>query len=543
MKVLLCGINSQYIHSNLALFCLARAVETLNAPPQLLVRQYSLNMPYDTILSELYEERPDILAFSTYIWNIALVERLLADLGQLLPSALILLGGPEASARPDDLLRRNHALHGIVSGEGELIWPLLLKCLQQGEHQPNLPGILWREQNSAAGPPSLPDLATLPFPYLKQDLAALAEARQVIYYESSRGCPYACSFCASALAELRERPLNLVLQELPLLAQAGSQIKFVDRTFNADPARAAAITQKVLDLYRPGLSWHFEISPYNIPRELLQLWGQAPPGYIRLEAGVQSLHPAVLAAIRRGGDWRNAYQTLKTLIQRDNMHIHVDLIAGLPEETPATFAAAFAKLHGLAPHYLQLGFLKVLPGSPLCREAKQRGLLYSSFPPYQILQTPTMSATELLQLAKAAKALNSFYNSGFFRQSLLKAAELLPGGALTLYQQLAQGMLSYGPGGLSLAAKAELLSALLLPLDKELFIDLLRLDWLCYQDNQPLPPVLRHPADGKDGFVFYYNWRFNQAGLAEQNAGPVALRFAWRQRTGVSNRAEIIYKI
>jgi radical SAM superfamily enzyme YgiQ (UPF0313 family) len=541
MKTLLCAINSQYIHTNPALFSLARAIETMDRPPQLLLRQYSLNLPYDIILKELYEERPDILAFSVYIWNTALVERLLADLTKLLPHTLLLAGGPEATGRSEELLKRCPGLQGVILGEGELLWPLLLDRLQQGEQKPIIPGLLWRGQNASTAreaPP--PNLAALPFLYKATDLAAFREAKQVVYYESSRGCPYACSFCASARVKLRERPMALVLQELPLLAQAGGQIKFVDRTFNADPERAVMITRAVLDLYRPDLSWHFEISPYNLPQKLLSLWGESPPGYIRLEAGVQSLNPAALAAIRRNGNWLQAKQAIISLVARDNVHVHLDLIAGLPMETPHTFADALAELHALAPHYLQLGFLKILPGSRLSKEAAECGLLYSDYPPYQILQTPTMSAQELLKLGRVAKAMNIFYNSGYFRQSLLVATERWPGGAPALYERLAQAMEEYGPGGLSLRAKAELLATLLLPLDKELFLDLLRLDWLCYQDNQPLPHILRHPADNKQGFVFYYNWNFNKCGLAEQNAGPATLRFDWRKKTGVSGHAEII---
>ncbi|MCL1817008.1 MAG: B12-binding domain-containing radical SAM protein [Clostridiales bacterium] len=540
MKVVLCAINSQYIHSNPALFSLARAIEVLKEP-QLLLRHYSINLPYETIISELYKERPEIAAFSTYIWNIDLVERLLTDLGQLLPHTLLLVGGPEATGRPIDLLKRCPALHGVLLGEGELLWPALLKRLLQGEQKPMLPGLLWRGQELVAEEAPQPDLCDLPFLYSAQDLEHLASARHIIYYEASRGCPYSCSFCASAQTKLRERPLELVLQELPLLAQTGSQIKFVDRTFNAHPTRAAAITRKVLELYRTDLSWHFEISPYNLSQELLDLWGKAPPGYIRLEAGVQSLHQPTLSAIRRSGEWVQAKQALCKIIARDNVHVHTDLIAGLPEEDLGTFAAAFTELHALAPHYLQLGFLKILPGSPLSREAVERGLVYSKYPPYQILQTPTMSANELFELKRVAKALNIFYNSGHFRQSLLKAAKLWPGGVLALYARLAHVMASSGAGGLSLKSKAELLSALLLPLDKHLFLDLLRLDWLCYQDNQPLPPALRRGDDGKQGYTFYSSWCFNREGQIEQNDGPAVLRFDWRHRNGVNSRAEIIY--
>ena len=491
MKVVLCAINSSYIHSNPALFSLKRAVESMEQPPHFVTRQYSVNFPYDMMLSELYEERPDIAAFSAYIWNIAFLERLLSDLGTLLPQTMLLLGGPEATARPKELLKRCPNLAGVVLGEGELLWPNLLKQLQQGKKKPPLPGMLWRGHKCSSTEAPFPDFALLPFPYSAQDLADIKSGRHIIYYESSRGCPYKCSFCASAHSKLRERPLDKVLRELPKLAQTDGQIKFVDRTFNINPPRALAITQAVLDLYQPGLSWHFEISPYNLPQELLDLWAKAPPGYIRLEAGVQSLHKPSLAAIRRQGDWLQAKQTLKNLLEKDNVQIHLDLIAGLPEETPATFAAAFAELHALAPHYLQLGFLKILPGTPLSFEAAERGLLYSAYPPYQILKTPTMEGGELLALGKIAKALNAFYNSGCFSQTLQKAAKLWPDGALNLYGALAKAMQEYGPGGLSLIAKAEVLAKLLLPINYELYLNLLRFDWQSRQNNQPLPLVLR----------------------------------------------------
>ena len=194
-----------------------------------------------------------------------------------------------------------------------------------------------------------------------------------------------------------------------------------------------AITQKALALYRPGLSWHWEISPFGLPRELVVLWLTAPPGYFHLEMGVQTLTPAALSAIRRHGDWYQAEPLVKTLIENGNCHIHLDLIAGLPGDCPDSFARSFHRLHQLNPDYLQLGFLKVLPGSPLAERAVELGLKAEAQPPYRILETPGMSADYLFQLFRAERMFNALYNKGHFRAELLAAAERYPGGALDLY--------------------------------------------------------------------------------------------------------------
>jgi radical SAM superfamily enzyme YgiQ (UPF0313 family) len=546
MKLLLCAVNSQYIHSNPALYALSRALESLASPPAWQLAEYSINQSREAVLRELYAARPDILACSAYIWNIDYLERLLADFHQLLPETKIILGGPEATACSTELLERLPCLSGIVLGEGEVVWPELVARLQAGEVQPELAGVQWRGQEHQSGLAPLPDLAQLPFMYTAPDLAKFAAEGKVIYYESSRGCPYGCSFCCSAEQPLRQRPIELVLKELPQLAVA-KQVKFVDRTFNADPKRAAAIIEAILQLYRPNLSWHFEISPYQLPEQLLELINQAPPGYLRLEAGLQSLHQPTLKAIRRGGDWSSAAANIKRIMAADSAHLHLDLIAGLPEETPASFAAAFAEVYALQPHYLQLGFLKILPGTRLAGEAKQRGLLFSPAPPYTVLATPTMSAEYLFQLALADKALNGFYNNGRFRQTLRFAAEYWPKGALDFYFALSIAQASCTSGSLSLVRKVELLAELLLPLGKELFFDLLRLDWLSYNDNQPLPSFLRSDFDSRGGkkepnrYYFAHSWHFNSAGWAIASPGEQMLAFDWQApRIGAGGRVRIV---
>ncbi len=533
MDLVLVAVNSQYIHSNPALYSLARAIEDM--PIKLGLKEYSINMSPQFIAEDLYKLRPNILAFSMYIWNREFILNLIEDLALLLPDCRFMLGGPEASADSEKLLATSPLLDGIICGEGEQVWPQLVQSLLKGEIKPPLDYIHWQ---GGIKPQALAraDLATLPFLYKQEDLQKFKQESKVIYYESSRGCPYSCTFCASAKQSLSERPLATVLEELTILAEYGGQIKFVDRTFNANLKRAMAISQKILDLYRPGLSWHFEISPYNLAPQLSQLWQKAPLNYLHLEAGLQSLSEPVLAAIGRRGAWPQAEQALTALLKADNCAVHVDLIAGLPAETEASFAEGFNLVHQIAPHYLQLGFLKILPASIIAGQTEQYGLLASPHPPYKILATPNLSADYLFRLNWADKALNQLFNSGRFRFSLLQAAKLWPGDALAMYLSLGAELAKGGLSGLSLHQKAELLYNNLLPLNRDLFFDLLRLDWLSYQNKQSLPNFLRHAEDGKQGYYFNFSWQI-EGDFAQAGPGPSQISFDYSNLKGILSRA------
>ncbi|MDO4733612.1 MAG: radical SAM protein [Bacillota bacterium] len=443
MRVLLAAINSQFVHSSPALYALRRGAEAAGClkegGPELLLAEYSITMSDLRILEDIYRQRPDVLAFSCYIWNMEPLRRLLWDLRQLLPECCLLLGGPEASGRAREYLREL-PVDGIFLGEGEESFPAFLQALSAGEARPGIPGLLWKGQEEEFLPAPRPDFAAQPFLYTPEELAQLRERKKIVYYESSRGCPFSCSFCGSAAEPLRERPLSLVLQELEQLAGTQTQVKFIDRTFNARSERACAITKKLLELYRPGLSWHCEISPFSLPEPLVELWLQAPPDYIKLEMGVQSLYPPALAAIGRRGDWEQAEPQVRRLIAAGNCHVHLDLIAGLPEDTPRGFAESFHRLHQLDADYLQFGFLKVLPGSLLAASAKERGLIHELQTPYRILATPTMDGDYLFRLGRAERMFNSLYNKAKldFRPRLIAAAEKWPGGAMAMYMRAAE---------------------------------------------------------------------------------------------------------
>lgn len=467
MKIILVGVNSRYIHTNPALYALRRAAAGLTTADRLHVAQYTLNQPPTELVADIYGKRPDILAFSVYIWNAAYLRSVIADLRRLLPRALVLLGGPEASARPRHYLDALQA-DAVCIGEGEDAFAALLAALPaadtpracgETEVLRALPGWMWRgyEQDYRPAPP--PDLARLPFLYDAAARTELTGQGKAVYYESSRGCPYHCAFCASATQPLRERPLKLVLPELELLAEIGGQIKFVDRTFNAAPERAIAITERVLALHRPGLSWHFEISPAQLSPDLISLWLRAPRNYLKLELGVQSLHAPALRAIGRRDDWQAAEPLVKRMIAACNTHLHLDLIAGLPEDTPESFAASFHRLHQLDADYLQFGFLKLLPGSPLAARAAEWGLVAGEFPPYRVFATPGMPAEYLFALYRAEKLFQTLYNKGKydFRPALIAAAEHYAGGALAMYLDAAREL---PLGGLDQAQKQEIVDKL-----------------------------------------------------------------------------------
>jgi len=443
MRILLAALNSQFVHSSPALYALRRGVEAApgcaSAELELHTAEYSITMSNLRIMEDIYRQRPDVLAFSVYIWNIAPLRDLICDLRQLLPETCILLGGPEASGRAREYLQEL-PIDGIFIGEGEESFPACLQGFLAGESRPAVPGLLWKGQEEAYRPGARPDFAALPFLYTAEDLEELGRKQKIVYYESSRGCPFSCAFCGSAAEPLRERPLESVLWELEQLAKTATQVKFIDRTFNARTERACAITKKLLELYRPGLSWHCEISPFHLPEPLVELWLQAPADYLKLEMGVQSLYPPALAAIGRHGDWAQAEPTVKRLIAAANCHLHLDLIAGLPEDTPEGFAASFHRLHQLDADYLQFGFLKVLPGSLLAATAKEKGLVYEQQAPYRILSTPTMDGDYLFRLGRAERMFNSLYNKSKldFRQRLIALADRWPGGAMALYMRAAE---------------------------------------------------------------------------------------------------------
>jgi radical SAM superfamily enzyme YgiQ (UPF0313 family) len=445
-RVLLVAVNARSIQANPALYSLREAAARQDLADMLHIYEYALHTPQQQMLAEIYEMNPDIVAFSLYVWNVAVITSLIGDLQRVMPQLKIIVGGPEASARGYHYLNQLPA-DAVCIGEGEDSFCALLTALAERQFYayeqdtlPVVPGFLVAGAEQEYCPAPLPDIAGLPFPYDTDTAEYLRDHAKLVYYEASRGCPHNCSFCASAREKLRERPLELVLAELPRLAAIGGQMKFIDRTFNANPQRAIAITREILRLHRPGLSWHLEVSPFDLPPELVELWCNAAPDYFQLEIGVQSLTPAALQAVGREGNWEQAEPQVKRLIKSAGSHVHLDLIAGLPGDTKKGFAKSFHRLHQLNPDYLQFGFLKVLPGSPLAGKAPELGIGFSGEPPYQVLATREMAPAYLFELHRAERAFNALYNkTKDFRLNLLDLAEE-SGDALSVYQRAANLM-------------------------------------------------------------------------------------------------------
>jgi radical SAM superfamily enzyme YgiQ (UPF0313 family) len=415
MRVVLCAVNAKYIHSNLAVLYLHEAA--LAAGRDCMIREFSINDPPGYILSELYQHHPQVVGFSCYIWNIELVFRLCADLKRISPQCTVVLGGPEVSYSALETLADNPAVDFIVSGEGEEVWPQLLAALEAGDY-PVLSGVYCRAglgQEILTKPLTVGNMDDLPFPYR----GVTKIENRIVYFESSRGCPYQCSYCISSLSSgVRYRSLHRVMPELEYLnALQPVEIKFVDRTFNCDQSRARTILEFIAQL--PGRTrYHMEISPQLLNDTFLNFLESLPSNRFAFEIGVQSTHVPTLRAIRRSGEWDKISSSILRLRRAGNIHLHLDLIAGLPEEDYSAFRISFDETYRLKPQHLQLGFLKMLPGTSIRREAESGRYHFQHHPPYEVLCNRWLGYEELVRLHHIEDVLEKYYNAGLAENTL-----------------------------------------------------------------------------------------------------------------------------
>lgn len=417
MRVLLCTLNSKFIHSNLALRYLRAAISNSFPDHQLL--EFQINDDLRRVTAEIGRRHPDVITFSCYIWNIALILPLIADLKKVLPHAIIIVGGPEAGPRTAELLQEHEAIDYVIQGEGEGALPRLLTCLQEGQAKPSIPGVYYRgDDGKCTGTPRSEALPAdqIPAPYQAHQLAELEH--KLVYYETSRGCPFKCTYCLSGGEKVRFLPLSRVYEDLSLLLAADIPlIKFVDRTFNCQPARAQAIMKFLLENRRHS-RFHFEICADLLDDSFIEWLNTVPKDVFQFEIGVQSLNPATLAAIERHMQWDKLAANVKKLRQPNNIHLHLDLIAGLPYQDWDALRYSFDQVIRLRPHMLQLGFLKVLPGTKMAQQVEQHAFQVSTLPPYEVLSSPWLSFTELNRLHVMEQLLNNYYNSGLLAYSL-----------------------------------------------------------------------------------------------------------------------------
>ena len=448
MKILLAACNAKYIHSNLAVYDLqAYASEYAD---HIILKEYTINQQKDDIMRDIYLEHPDVVCVSCYIWNISFVKELMADLAKILPDADFWAGGPEVSYDAEKFLSENPEFTGVMVGEGEETFQELsgYYVKKNPEKLENITGICYRDGEKIIhnGWRQIMDLSSIPFIY--KDLSEFKN--RIIYYESSRGCPFSCSYCLSSVdKKLRFRDIEMVKKELQFfIDHKVPQVKFVDRTFNCKHDHAMAIWKYINDHDNGVTNFHFEISADLLREEELQEMSTMRPGLIQLEIGVQSTNPDTIKAIHRTMD----FEKLKGIVDRihsfGNIHQHLDLIAGLPYEDYDSFRNSFNDVYALKPQQLQLGFLKVLKGSHMMEMCREYGIVYKNREPYEVLSTKWLDYDHVLKLKNVENMVEVYYNSGQFQKTLEYAESFFPD-AFSIYEGLGIFYMEKGYGDVS----------------------------------------------------------------------------------------------
>ena len=422
MKILLAACNAKYIHSNLAVYNLKSCSGEYSS--RVVVKEYTINQIRDDILKDIYLEQPDVVCFSCYIWNISFVRELVPDLKKILPQVELWAGGPEVSYDAVEFLKKNPAFFGVMVGEGEETFHELAGYYieRKPETLSEIRGVAFRDENKGrdivhTGWRELMDLSKVPFAY-----SNLTEFKnRIIYYESSRGCPFSCSYCLSSIdKKLRFRDIELVKKELQFfIDNKVPQVKFVDRTFNCKHDHAMEIWRYITEHDNGITNFHFEISADLLRAEELALMKTMRPGLIQLEIGVQSTNPQTIKAIRRTMDFEKLKGIVEQIHSFGNIHQHLDLIAGLPYEGYESFHKSFCDVYALRPEQFQLGFLKVLKGSHMMEMTGEYQILYKDREPYEVLSTAWLTYGEILGLKMVESMVEVYYNSGQFKHTLV----------------------------------------------------------------------------------------------------------------------------
>jgi len=422
LKILLAACNAKYIHSNLAVYNLKSCSGEYSS--RVVVKEYTINQIRDDILKDIYLEQPDVVCFSCYIWNISFVRELVPDLKKILPQVEFWAGGPEVSYDAVEFLKKNPAFFGVMVGEGEETFHELAGYYieRKPETLSGIRGVAFRDENKGrdivhTGWRELMDLSKVPFAY-----SNLTEFKnRIIYYESSRGCPFSCSYCLSSIdKKLRFRDIELVKKELQFfIDNKVPQVKFVDRTFNCKHDHAMEIWRYITEHDNGITNFHFEISADLLRAEELALMKTMRPGLIQLEIGVQSTNPQTIKAIRRTMDFEKLKGIVEQIHSFGNIHQHLDLIAGLPYEGYDSFHKSFCDVYALRPEQFQLGFLKVLKGSHMMEMTGEYQILYKDREPYEVLSTAWLTYGEILRLKMVESMVEVYYNSGQFKNTLV----------------------------------------------------------------------------------------------------------------------------
>lgn len=504
MKYLLIGINSKFTHTSLS-------VRTLSANSGgTEFCEYTINENILDVAASIYAKQPDVLCFSCYIWNMEYVLKLASTIKKMLPDSMIILGGPEVSYCAAEVLEKHLFVNAVIRGEGEETFKELIK---NGFIFKNVLGVTYREGEIIENPQRAPidNLDALKFPYTTEDLAN--NRGKLIYYESSRGCPFGCTYClSSAERGVRFKSIEKVKEELKFLINAKpSTIKFVDRTFNANPGRSCELIKFMIDRGE-DTTFHFEIEAHNISDEFLELVKTAPKGMFRFEIGIQSTNPDTLRAINRNAHFEKLLSNIRKIILLNNVHVHLDLIAGLPFETYNTFKKSFNDVMSLEPDVVQLGFLKLLKGTKILKEKDMFSYKYTDFPPYEVISNKFLTCEEIINLKKIEFLVDKFFNSGAFGKSL-KYMKSVFGDYMSFFERL--GLYFEQKGYFNLNHSRDGLYKIFAEFAKEdtLFLNLLKFDYFINTKNASTPVWSHEP----------YNMEVHKkrAEIIEANRGTV----------------------
>lgn len=487
---LLIGVNAKYIHTNLAIRYLEAYCNKQYQNIQL--KEFSINDNLNNILKEVYQRDTHIYAFSCYIWNIDFVLKLSSSLKKLNPDAVIILGGPEVSFDAEELMAANEYIDYIIRGEGEETLLELLELLHgEKENQAAILGLTYRVSDEIVSSPERPllhDLDIIPFPY--EDLEQLNN--KIIYYETSRGCPFSCQYClSSTLHGVRYFSMERIKQDIKSFIDLGvKQIKLVDRTFNCNKSHSLEIIKYVMHL-NSKTNFHFEIGADLLDDEMISILAQAPKDMFQFEIGVQSTNHMALREISRAMNIEKVNQNVLALKQARNSHLHLDLIAGLPYEDFESFGNSFDQVHKLMPDMLQLGFLKLLKGSGIRDRAPEYGIEYNGFSPYEVLKTNWISYEEIIVLKEIEHVLELYFNSGRFKNSLSYIFKISYASFFQFYKDFSEYWSQNALFAASQSTKelynilyhfAESKKLMSTPLN-----ELIKLDWLLYYNNGNMP--------------------------------------------------------
>lgn len=514
MKTIIVALNSKYIHSSLAPWYLKSSCG--NECGEIKILEYTINDEIDKVLSSIYLEKADIAAFSCYIWNISIILKLIENLKKVSPLTKIILGGPEVAFDPHELMISNTAIDYIISGEGEVVFKLLLENLcDENKDFKGIQGITYRDEGAAvSNEPSnlIEELDSLPTPYTKEMLNAIGN--KIVYYEASRGCPFSCSYCISSTFDgVRYFTLKRIKNDLmQLITSDVRQVKFVDRTFNCNRERAKEIFKFIIDYYNDNykenifserreafnkdMNFHFEAAADLFDDEMIDILSLAPSGLIQFEVGVQTTNLNTLELVNRKTSLEKVFHYIKRIKRLGTISLHLDLIAGLPGEDFNSFKKSFEEVYNLRPNQLQLGFLKLLKGSRIRKEADIHNYLYRGYPPYEILNNKYISFDEILVLKGIEALLERYFNSGRFMNLLEYVISKFFTSAFNFFSEFLLFFSSKGYIECSLSSRKlydivyEFIRITVPNVKHTIINGLLKLDYLSSDNSNNLPSIL-----------------------------------------------------